>query len=501
MQLTLYQFKKEVMSTAVPLSGTGVDYNVYLKEETSRQNPTFRIDFGVGQPAFDFNYCKFMNRYYYINDVIYKQRNIYELVCSIDVLATYRTQILNSTQYVLRSASQYDERIIDGFYNTKAITTHKIVETQDSIFYDSLAFVVGVVNKPSGAATDPNSFGSVTYYYLPQARFCKLLLLLTDPELSENGTFFNIPSDVMNNQLTMALFNPLQYIVSCKAVPANISIPSGWSETSTLNMAWGYSFDLTLGDPLEETAKARIMKGTDSKVTTTFTMTLDKHPQTETRGIYTNLSPFSRYTFYLEPFGQIPLDTTKIIDVGTIKVEIEFDFISGDAILRMKNNLSGGELANSQNIVYSKASIATPVQVSQIAIDYMAQQRAMLNYGTSLVNGIASGATGNVIGGINSVAGGLSAVLDYEAAQFPQVEKSGANGSLLAYDHKAYIFEEFYTIVAESNSHFGRPLFQEKKLSTLNGYTLCRDAEIEIQGPSTDADAIKNYLNTGVLIQ
>ena len=76
MNITLYRFSKPNNSTKQPSGGTSI--SCVLKENTSILNPVFILK----NNDFDYNYCKWNNRYYFINDIVslannYSERDVY----------------------------------------------------------------------------------------------------------------------------------------------------------------------------------------------------------------------------------------------------------------------------------------------------------------------------------------------------------------------------------------------------------------------------------------
>lgn len=112
MNVKFYTFSKRVNSTARPTGGT--DYTVILKEPSSVISP--RLDLiwtGTGSPtAFNYAYIGDFGRYYWVTNWEYQNRK-WTASLSVDVLASWKTEIGNSAKYVLRSAADSDPNIID----------------------------------------------------------------------------------------------------------------------------------------------------------------------------------------------------------------------------------------------------------------------------------------------------------------------------------------------------------------------------------------------------
>lgn len=93
---------KRKNSTLQPSLSNG--YNCILKESTSTDNPTFIIQ----DESFNINanMAKWDDRYYFIEDIVSFRNNIWEVSCRLDPMATYKSDILSSTQFVAYSSSK-----------------------------------------------------------------------------------------------------------------------------------------------------------------------------------------------------------------------------------------------------------------------------------------------------------------------------------------------------------------------------------------------------------
>ena len=92
-------FSKRRNSTKQP-SGLSDSRSVRLKDLTSVDAPTFIL---TGND-FNYNYAEWDNRFYFITDIRSMHNNLIEVDCILDVLATYKSYILASTQYVCYSS-------------------------------------------------------------------------------------------------------------------------------------------------------------------------------------------------------------------------------------------------------------------------------------------------------------------------------------------------------------------------------------------------------------
>lgn len=75
-------------------------FDVLLKTPTSLHTPTFTIS----AASFPYNYLKWDDRYYFVTDVTARNNGLFEVSAVVDVLATFKADILASTQYVCYSS-------------------------------------------------------------------------------------------------------------------------------------------------------------------------------------------------------------------------------------------------------------------------------------------------------------------------------------------------------------------------------------------------------------
>ena len=95
-----YTIAKRKNSTLQPTGGTSIDVN--LKSGTSLISPTFLLNHS-GRPSY--NYVSYEGRYYFVTDPVSVRNDLWEINCEVDPLATYKADILASTQYVSYSSS------------------------------------------------------------------------------------------------------------------------------------------------------------------------------------------------------------------------------------------------------------------------------------------------------------------------------------------------------------------------------------------------------------
>lgn len=499
MELIIYDsFSKEANSTKQPTGGT--TKQVVMKNDTSIITPVFLID-GVDLSA---NYCKWNNRYYFINDIVLGNNNIYELHCNIDVMATWKSQILASKQYVLRSASNCDVNIEDNMYPAKTLWSYSHENLTEGARFSSNKFsiVLGIMGRNSGLN---NTMGAVSYYLLSPDNCASLLNYLMT---SDNPTYLGIDSATLDAGLQKALINPISYISTCMAVPLNYSeLVQAYhgNVVDHINIGWWQIGNIEAFALTKPYITSQILVWTKS-------ISIPSHPLAETRSAhYLSYNNWAQHSLYIEPYGVIPLDTTDIDLANNITISEYLDVITGAGILKVTGTSTGNQL-----ISYNTAQLGVPLQLSQMNVDTLAQRQAELAVKTIDANNLMSGLTlgsqlaqGNVWGAAGTLGqmattqqyAKESAIIDARRASYPVMKSSGQNGSLAAWKVKPMRLSKFSTPVDDDNTHLGRPLCKDVTLSTLSGFCMTRDAELKLPCLKDEVEMVKSYMNGGFYIE
>ena len=67
-----------------------------LKQDTDRLNPTILIYSDLSLEIMNYCYIDEFNRYYFIDKVEQVRKNLYRIRCKVDVLESYKLEILNA---------------------------------------------------------------------------------------------------------------------------------------------------------------------------------------------------------------------------------------------------------------------------------------------------------------------------------------------------------------------------------------------------------------------
>ena len=461
----LYSFTKKENSTARPSQGAGVEYSCIIKTQSGILNPTIELDLGLANSPANYNYAYIpeFGRYYFITEWLFGER-LWNASLSVDVLATYKTQIGAAYLYVLRAANDYDGRVVDMKYPTKANCDYDttIVPTPWTNATDGM-YILGVLSKSA-------VFGSVNYIALTRSQLTDFLTYLCDHTItSDNG--FDLTE--YSEGLQLALVNPMQYIVSSIFIPQDDVDGVLYPGIPVFNY------------PVWSPCKLII----NPAVNFTYTFVTKKHPQTQSRGQYTNLAPYTRAYLTFPPFGVIELDTTVICDVDSIDVTIRLDVPTGLGVLEIWAN---DILLNKQ-----EAQIGVPIQLAQYTRDYVGAINNTLGAIGSGISAVESIPTRDISRAASGITGAVSGIFNAYTAMVPRANTTGSGGSYAQLLENARLDFQFFEIVDDDITQNGRPLCQKRTPASLGGYMLIQDGDVATDGTASENEMIRSYLQGG----
>lgn len=470
MNVYLFAFSKKKNSTARPMLNTGTLFSVNLKEETSMLEPALIFNpASSGMPVpftpnyFTYAYIQNFDRYYFINDWQYLNA-CWVCYLSVDVLASFKTSIGGLSEYVLRSSSNFSTAISDGLYPTN--TNYAVTKTMIDLGLSTTGFyVVGLISNSSAV-----SEGAVSYYIMTASQLANFKsYLMSETFLSANG--LDALAE-MDKNLLKCVYNPFQYIVSCKFFPFTVPSGTGTSVTS-VNFGWW---------SIPQTAKLISGLNTVSKQSPAFTA--PAHPQAS-RGRYLNHAPYTEIVV-MQPFiGTVVIDANKIEATNSVIITVTCDLISGEAVVDITNTTRGLRLYE------AVMTFAQDIQLAQISQDVIGMTRSAVDTVGNAVNGFLTGGVGGAI------AGAASGIINTLEASIPIMQTSGTNGNKANYYFPADFYVVHRQIVDEDKAHRGRPLCEVKTINNLSGYIMCADAHADISCLDTEREQIVRYMNEG----
>lgn len=450
--VNLYSFSKEHNSTAQP-TGSGTEYSCVSNDDFDSLHPRIPLQIGNAANPTGYNYMKISSfgRYYWIRKWAF-EKGLWVAYCDVDALASWKTQIGSTSAYVLRAAADSDPTIADQLYPTASPEISYMNLTAPwpttGLSYSSGFYVVGVISKSA----------TTVYYYMSASTFNSFVAAMF------SDTFFNnVQTD--DPQLTKANFNPIQYISSVKWFPG--SLPT----SGTASNIWLGYWDTGIS--------ART--GVTPYGTYSDNYTAPRHPQAATRGQYLNGAPFSEYVLDIPPFGRVNIDPSYLTVSGSFTISVVVDYITGNAVCRIY--CGQGLLTNPAHSLLLQGTVGLDIQINQVLFNYV-------GFASSVVSTIGAALTGNIAGAIS----GISSTVNNN---YPCVNSTGLNAGFSALLGTWRMTTKFWTLVAEDNTHRGRPLCQVRTLSGLSGYTLCTNVDFQAPATAEELEMVRTALESG----
>lgn len=470
MTVQFWVFSKRKNSTARPATAAAYTFNCTLKDASGVLRPTLEIYQSQSFNPAQLNYAFIPSygRYYFVTDWEWIVGR-WELTLQVDALASYKTQIGNAEKYVLRAAAEYDKDIIDTFYPT--IERVNVSWTGYNFpWYNNFTngrFVLGVINGEGTALA-----GTTDYFILSPAELRDFMTYLFPSSVVNDWTSLNS----ITEQVYKSIYDPLQFIVSCKYFPFTM----GGVETDA-QIAFGNFVSTKYAEPLGKPNTWPIFQH-DYTISANW-LTRDAKDKSE---------PYTRLCFFLNPFGVVEISTADFTLTDTVRVRITPDLISGEAVLQIFALISGSEVL-------------------------VAQQTAMIGFDVNLtaVNRDLFSAVSAVIGGASG-----SGIYDTLDTVLPSVLTSAGNAlvslikpsisastrgtpSIANIDGTSRLYVRRHLFTDEKNDEFGKPLYKNRVISTLgataaqSGYIKCGDGDISLPAFPEEVDEVSNYLTGG----
>lgn len=461
--VNFWTFSKKENSTAIPSGNPARTFSCVLKSDSGILSPVLEIGLPMSANPSGWNYAQIpsYNRYYRVSDWQWSE-GLWLCSLQVDVLASYKTEIGSDSRYILRSAAAYNPDIIDNFYPAEE---HVNVSWDGYNFpwYNNFTngkFILGVING-SG-----QSLAGTTEYYI-----------LTTPELRDFMTYL-FPRAAVNwsslatieESVIKSIYDPLQFIVSCKYFPFTL----GGDETP-VEIEFGNFISTKWAEPLGKPNTWPVFQH-DYSLPTGW-LQRDARDRSE---------PFCDIFFWLNPFGVIRLSTSDFTLTDTVRVRVTPDMISGEATIQIFALISGSEVL-------------------------VAQQTAMIGFDVNLTatNKDAASAAAAVISGAATAAAEYAAgvpalsLLSTAGDAFVSLAKpsishsSRGTPSIGMLDGSSRLYSRRHTFADSHVSEFGRPLYETRTISTLPGFIKCGDGHVEIAGYPEEINAISEYLTGG----
>lgn len=445
MKVTLYSFSKKHNSTKRP-SGGGKVIDVSLIEGCNLYSPLFRIN----QPPWSYNYLEFNGMYFWIESKTPVYNGLYEITCTFDYLATYKTSIQNTRAYVAYSASRYDDRIIDGRLSSVDHASYEYSTAQ-------------IIKNPAENMTVYGTY--VIEYVTSSATFgtggCVWMIPSSARVLASSLSSKGFTDWLENN--AKQLQGAYDSILSCRYLPIQLV-----SQQNVDVILGGYDIGV------KGTSVENIEFETNISIPWQFSD-------------FRNLSPYTSLVLYLPAYGYVSLNPADFIDRTSIPIKAAIDGVTGECVYMVGRNIR------------CSTNISTPVSIGTVANN----AGAIFSSIGGIVGGIA---TANPAAAIGSAIEGIFASQERQLGNVG----SASGGAVIrcGFPDAHWSNAVIVSICHDTNqppsaiaSTQGRPLNKTVLLSDLSGYVQTVNASVSAATTAEQLSNLNAALDGGIYLE
>lgn len=460
----LYSFSKPTNSTKTPTGG-GKTVSCKIIDSCGVISPSFTFNFGVNENPSSYNYVYIseFSRYYFVREWTWN-RGIWRCDMTVDTLASWKAEILGASEYVLRSSSSVSPAVIDTYYPAVNDFTfsNTVFQPWTARSLSSGSYVIGLLGGSDGGTT-----GGVTYYIASETLLNQFMSsIMTSP------AWMGVPDEI-SEDLMKCLINPLQYVTSVMWFPID---PNEWASSSVVPYVGWWKPDTAL------------LALTSSYTAEGSAGTRAPHPNAGSNRSYLSYSPYTRISVQIPPFGTVQLNPDQFPPGSAISYQIVVDGISGEGVLKLYSAAN----ANAPLILHSKVGVQLSVGQSTNPKENTAGSIS------GAVGGVLSGMENALDKAVGKVFSGVGNTLSYLNPQFSNIAYAGGVSS---YIDSGRLIQEFVKTTDTDNEHLGSPLCKKVTLSSLSGYTVVLDPDVDIPATLQEKTEIASLMSGGFYIE
>lgn len=474
MNLTLYSFSKKQNSTALPTGGTPV--TCYFKDNTSIINPTFMIESNNLNLNVNYCYLQETSRYYFVRDIVCRHEKIYELVCEIDVLASFKSQILAITANIMYAADS-TANIVDKRIPMQAGLT--VSEAASGMPTSLTPTRIGVI------VLGIMGNGSVGNYVL-----------------ENSGDLFELMDGIdqwWNDQGTLDVVGAIKQLVFSGGAPnclhSAIALPVT-GDTSIL----GSNEQLYLGGYPCKDSGGNALNGLKINTKISVTNTTVNIPWVHTG--WRRHAPYSNLYLYVPFFGTYSLPTNDLINDASLQLTFSLNYTSGDLAMTVQGNISG------KKCIVASTNIAMQLLFGSSGVSLSGTLKSAVAGAVGVgVAAAVTAATGGSAAPIFLAGGAMYAGVagsTFDALNSAVAEGGGGGGAmsgLTGVIQCTCLTRQLSDEPANLAPRMGIPFFKADLLNNHTGYVQCDAFQMDGSATSAERELINQYANSGIYIE
>lgn len=455
-------------------------HDCVLKNGCSMLKPTLLLE--IATAAFPgYTAFKIEDRYYNITDIRSVRNNLFEVSGKVDVLATFKANILNTIAYVLYDHDSNSE-LVDN--RLPMVTTKSVSSNATTCPFepDGGTFILSLTG----------GHDTTGVYKVSSSQIAALIDDLDD--IKDNIFDFSSLTPPTRPNLgdgveawLSYIGDYLKYILDCAILPiqqffGSGNIPENIRECKFIPFNVG-----TSGEP------TRVYLGTFKTKQSLSKLVTDTVHRTVSVGIpwqvsdYRRRSPFTEIYLYMPYIGMVHLSSENLIGQSSLSVAYTLGLRDGSLICTVS---SGSEIIGQYS---GNVGAEVPIGYSNINMPKAAQ---------SLISGISSAMSGTPAG----VAGvGLSAI-NFGDAVTPNYSCVGGLDGIagIATNQNITCYTVFHDTIAPPNTQketIGTPTMKPRALSGLTGFVQTISASVDGAMTSEERSELNSLLDRGIFIE
>lgn len=465
---------KKRNSTLRPSGGSVI--NCVLKAPTTTEEPVFEISVNYADTV----YVIWGSKYYFVEEVRYLTNDIVEVYCKIDALATYKDQILQTTQLVERSASVNNPHITD----TLNCPTLEHWDKESTFQLSGLS-----LNKDGcyiltlmGAGVQSVAtvgVGASQVFALSATEIRDFTIALCSPTLLQ--------------ALVHELTNPMDALISCIWIPVSLdSIPGITTEIYCGSQAMGVNGKLILSR----------FKTTQFEIDITDLFFNSPPIADFSSNNYLQDTPYSTAIMFLPFVGVVKFPLSAVYGYTMVTMNASLDIMTGDIVY---------SFLTPTETYYGNCAMECPL--SAVKTNIKGTIQALVEFvGMSAGNLIGASFDTKIAGTLETAKFIGNTAPRSINATFGSLEIHSQHGGALSSGISAFlptgldvvirVFSKMPSMgVSDMNTLFGRPYNKVAQLSSLSGYCQCSGAVLNLSCEYEVRKEIEYFLNSGFYIE
>ena len=449
--------------------------SVTLKDGVSDRNPVFVLQY---EPySFNYNYLKWGSWYYFVDDVTYLRNDLIQVSCSLDVLATFKSDILSTRAFVAYSSVSGGAWLPDRRIPVKADCTVSTSSTSAPYWREGGSYILSTIGQ-TGAVTYLVSVGNLKALINNISTANTTLLQAVealDFTTVENGIKSLASGLVQTGLAGNGYENAPGCVRSCHWVPFDCQgAINGYQEIYLGSYATGVTASTVGAQPIT------------GSVSVSIPWQYSDWRRAYCEDLY----------LYLPLVGIVHLSSDSLTQASSVTVNYSYTVTDGVIAYEVR---SGGEIVGTFG---GSCQSSYPIGINQKA--------SAGDVAQSLIGGVGNTVTGALTGGsplLSAVTGAVTTAYDVAntaLSTHPSCIGGIGGGAGSGINHSVVCYSVAHSTSCDPSDMaavMGVPTMQPLTLTSCTGYTECINAHAAVHASGDIINAIDVYLNSGFFIE